>query len=151
MLLNDAFPVFDSLAEKQHETLMLATRRLTSKQIAQELGVAPVTIDKRIEGLRARLGFIARSDLLRLYRQWREAYDRAIDDPIILADELQHRQISEAPQSDSTLVFQDRIAFDARASWDRQPSLLRPGPKPSDLGIRASFDRFESGGDSPRA
>jgi hypothetical protein len=31
--------------------------------------------------------------------------------------------------------FEDSMAFDARASWDRKPVWLRPGLKPSDLGI----------------
>ena len=47
--------IFSSLTEKQHEALALACQHLTSKQIAQELGVAPVTIDKRIDAVRAAL------------------------------------------------------------------------------------------------
>ena len=131
----DAFSVIDSLTEKQHEALALAARHLTSKQIAQKLGVAPVTIDKRIEAVRARLGYISRSDLLRLYREWCDDYGRLIDDPIMLDHTECPPALPEVPQQLSDLMFQDSIAFDARASWDRGRHLLRPGLTPSELGV----------------
>lgn len=131
----DAFAVIDSLTAKQHEALVLAAKHLTSKQIAQELGVAPVTIDKRIETVRARLGHITRSDLLRLYRAWCEAHDRPIDDPIILDDAPLFPPLREPQQGQPVMMFQDSVAFDARASWDRDWPLLRPGLKPSELGV----------------
>lgn len=135
MVPPDAFAVFDSLTEKQHKTLRLAARHLTSKQIANELNLAPVTIDKRIEGVRARLGAIPRTDLLRLYGQWCEAYDRTINDPVILGGQHKEAPNSSAQLFEEPLSFRDSIVFDARASWDRSPERLRPGVNPSDLGI----------------
>lgn len=135
MPLPDAYSVIDSLTEKQHEALALAVRHLTSKQIAQKLGVAPVTIDKRIEAVRARLGYIPRSDLLRLYREWCDDYGRLVDDPTILDQPACPPASSEAPQPFSELMFRDSIAFDARASWDRGRNSLRPGLTPSELGV----------------
>lgn len=126
--------VFHSLTSKQHETLALASSHLTSKQIARKLGVAPVTIDKRIEGVRARLGSIPRSDLLRLYNEWRSTYDRSIDDPIILGETDQNRPSSVEQPPDPVLDFSDSLMFDGRASWERDPVWLRPGLNPSDLG-----------------
>lgn len=131
----DAFGVFDSLTERQHATLALAARHLTSKQIALEMGVAPVTIDKRIEAVRARLGSIPRPDLLRLYGEWIDAYERAIDEPIILGGAAGNRSNPAAQPVEFALRFDDSITFDARASWDRKSDWLRPGLKPSDLGV----------------
>lgn len=131
----DAFVILDSLTEKQHETLALAARHLTSKQIAKQLGVAPVTIDKRIEAVRARLAYIPRPDLLRLYRDWCDDYGRPIDDPIILDHIDQCLAGHEAPRPVPSLMFQDSVAFDARASWDRSRGPLRPGLTPSELGV----------------
>lgn len=131
----DAFAVFDSLTPKQHEALVLAAKLFTSKQIALELGVAPVTIDKRIESVRARLGYIMRSDLLRLYRAWCETYDRPIDDPIILDDQPQLPPLLHPQHGQPVLMFQDSVAFDARAPWDRGAPLLRPGLTLSELGV----------------
>jgi DNA-binding CsgD family transcriptional regulator len=132
---HDAFAVFDSLTEKQHITLTLASRHLTSKQIAIELAVAPVTIDKRIETVRARLGLIPRSELLHLYSEWLEGYDRIIDDPIILVSEPAKSDGCGAPPARFALSFEDSLSFDARTSWDRERVWLRPGLKPSDLGV----------------
>ncbi len=114
---------------------MLAADRLTSKQIAQKLGVAPVTIDKRIESVRTRLGSVPRSDLLRIYTEWRATYCRPIDDLIILGQEPGSRPISGLQPEEPALTFHDSVAFDARASWDRQTDWLRPGVSPSDLGV----------------
>lgn len=131
----NAFAVFDSLTEKQHQTLLLATRHLTSKQIAHQLNLAPVTIDKRIEGVRARLAAIPRTDLLRLYGQWRDTYDRTICDPIILGEQAERPASRSEQPLEEALLFQDSVVFDSRASWDRPSGWLRPGLNPSDLGI----------------
>ena len=136
-----AFPVFDSLTQKQHDALRLAALHLTSKQIALQLGVSPVTIDKRIEAVRARLGSIPRSDLVRLYVIWREEndrdtmYDRTIDDLIILGELPGDAPKTTTQPTERPLVFEDSISFDARASWERDPVWLRPGLTPSDLGL----------------
>jgi DNA-binding CsgD family transcriptional regulator len=130
-----AFAVFDSLTEKQHEALALAVQHMTSKQIALELGVAPVTIDKRIEAVRGRLGAISRPDLLRYYGEWCQTYGRAINDPIILPVIGQQGDSSGQQQASSLIAFEDSIPFDARASWDRGIRQLRPGLKPSDLDV----------------
>lgn len=135
MLRDDAFAVFDSLTEKQHVTLALASRHLTSKQIAIELAVAPVTIDKRIETVRARLGLIPRTELLHLYSEWRGGYDLIIDDPNILVREPSKSDDCGAQPASFALSFEDSLAFDARTSWDRERVWLRPGLKPSDLGV----------------
>lgn len=130
-----AFTVFDSLTDKQHETLRLAASHLTSKQIARELGVAPITIDKRIESVRARLSGIARPDLLRLYTKWLEAYGRAIDDPTILGQSSENGAENLSQPSDPALTFADSLTFDGRAEWERDQAWLRPGLNPSDLGV----------------
>ena len=62
--------VFSGLKLKQHEALPLACGHLTSKQIAKRLGVAPVTIDKHIDTVRAKIGNISRVELLHLYQAW---------------------------------------------------------------------------------
>lgn len=131
----DQLCVFETLTIKQHETLRLASKHLTSKQIAQHLALAPVTVDKRIEAVRARMGSIPRSDLLRLYRDWLRTYGQTIDDPIILGDsELQDAKLAALP-SEPVVSFHDSVTFDGRAPWGRGSEWLRPGLKPSDLGV----------------
>lgn len=132
---DEARLVFDSLTAKQHATLELASRHLTSKQIATQLGVAPITIDKRIDTVRARLGAIPRADLLRLYGDWCCAYDQTINGPTILPERPANQE-SPAPQPEEfVFAFEDSLRLDASASWDRNPHRLHPGWKPSDLGV----------------
>lgn len=135
MSRDDAFCVFDSLTSKQLVTLELAAKHLTSKQIARQLGVAPVTIDKRIESVRARLGSIARTELLSLYDQWRNIHDQTIDDPIILGQSPAISTDAVAQPTETVLTFEDSLTFDERTSWDPGPGWSRPGLKPSDLGV----------------
>ncbi|MGB3473010.1 MAG: LuxR C-terminal-related transcriptional regulator [Erythrobacter sp.] len=127
--------VFASLTDKQHEALGLACQHLTSKQIAQELGVAPVTIDKRIDAVRAKLGYLPRLEVLRLYSAWFVQYERMVDDPTILAPSANFPPKLSEQSDGSTLVFEDSLVFDARRSWDPATSRLLPGLKPSDLGV----------------
>jgi DNA-binding CsgD family transcriptional regulator len=127
--------VFEALTEKQHEALVLACAHLTSKQIAIKLGVAPVTIDKRIDGVRAKLGSLSRVELLHLYQRWQDGYDRIIPDPIILPRHSQIAAQDEPQVAEHIYHFEDSVTFDARTSWDRSFGLLRPGIRPSDLGV----------------
>lgn len=131
----EAFVIFESLTQKQHEALGLASDYLTSKQIAEQLGVAPVTIDKRIEAVRAKLGAIPRTSLLRLYGEWRNHYDQTIADPTILGATPHSIAEDICQPVVSAFVFEDSLAFDARASWERATQWRRPGFSPSDLGI----------------
>lgn len=145
MALEDNFRIFDSLTQKQHEALALASSHLTSKQIAVVLGVAPVTIDKRIETVRARLDHISRTELLHRYTQWtgvRDAdgtYGQTINDPIILGAPVENLTTMPSQPPDHRLTFEDSVTFDARASWDRNPAWLRSELKPADLGVRGKL------------
>lgn len=125
--------VFRALTDKQHEALMMACAHLTSKQIAVKLGVAPVSIDKRIDGVRAKLGYISRVELLHLYQSW-QGYDRTLPEPIILTPQapLVEEQVERIDEP--VYRFEDTLAFDARASWDQPFGYPWPGLRPSELG-----------------
>jgi DNA-binding CsgD family transcriptional regulator len=131
----DAFVVFETMTEKQHEALALAANHLTSKQIAQRLGVAPVSVDKRIETVRGKLGGIPRTDLLRLYCDWRAPDDRIIGGSTILGDGENFDASSESRPLSRSFVFEDSLVLDARASWERAEGWRRPGYSPANLGI----------------
>ena len=147
----DASHVFESLTTKQRETLALASTHMTSKQIAIALGVAPVTIDKRIETVRARLGHISRSELIRIYRHWSletdhmDLYDQAMHDPIILGMTATELPLRSPQPPDGSLRFEDSIRFDTRASWEAHPVRMRPGWNLSDFGIGARLAMMLAG------
>ncbi|MBX7496999.1 helix-turn-helix transcriptional regulator [Qipengyuania sp. 6B39] len=126
--------VFASLTDKQHEALRLVCRHYTSKQIALELGVSPVTIDKRIEGIRAKLEMMPRVDIARHYAAWSQDYDRPIDDPTIVAESAVMTPRAAPQPPDFSLPLADALSFDGRASWDRESPAVRPRLSPEDLG-----------------
>ena len=126
--------VFESLTEKQEEALRLASQHLTSKQIAKELGVAPITIYKRIDAVRAKLDQMPRIEVLRHYRAWCEGYGQTIDDPALLT-ELPTNRAWNAARPERHYRFEDSFEIDERMPWEGVSSWLRPGIKPSDLGV----------------
>ena len=126
--------VFRALTDKQHEALMLACEHLTSKQIAIKLGVAPVSVDKRIDSVRSKLGNISRVELLHLYQNW-HGYDRTIPEPIILPQQTLIASQDSEQIGEPVYRFEDSLAFDVRPSWDQPLDYLRPGLRPSDLGV----------------
>lgn len=128
-----AFHTFEHATPKQHEALELAADGFTSKQIALALGIAPRTADQRIDALRLQLGGMARNDLVRLYRSWKEACGRATYDPVPLPNRADKRPETQ-PQKETELVFSDPMAIDGRANWDRPVIRMRPGFGPSELG-----------------
>jgi DNA-binding CsgD family transcriptional regulator len=131
----EAYATLETLTPKQHETLILAARHFTSKQIAQQLGVAPVTIDKRIEAVRGKLGALPRTSLLQLYGEWYKHDGQIIDEPIILGFAAAPGPEDVSQPSGQAFVFEDSLTFDARASWERSAGWRRSGFSPSDLGV----------------
>lgn len=129
-------PIFENATAKQHEALRLAARHLTSKEIAKDLGVAPATVDKRIDAVRIKTGSLPRAEVLRLYIEWLEIRgDRTTGDPIPLTVPSVN-QPSAAPQpTESVHLFQDSLIFDDRAPWDGKAGGLISGIEPSDLGM----------------
>ena len=61
--------VLSQLTKKQREVLALVADNRTSKEIACLLGISESAVNQRIEAIRARLGWIPRGELARLYRQ----------------------------------------------------------------------------------
>lgn len=61
--------VLSQLTKKQREVLALVADNRTSKEIACLIGISESAVNQRIEAIRARLGWIPRGELARLYRQ----------------------------------------------------------------------------------
>lgn len=126
--------VFESLTDKQIEALSLAAQHLTSKQIAQELGVSPATIDKRIEGIRARLDQMPRPDLLRHFIQWRQRSGHVIADYFPLPTAVKNGAAPVQQSPELRYELEDSIPFDMRMSWDRASDGLLPRVDLENLG-----------------
>lgn len=117
--------VFESLTLKQASVLDLAIQHMTSKQIARELKITPKTADRRIEGIRSRLGNIPRSDLLRNYSAWLEDGGKS-PRGISLLTPASRIDPNPTPQPEVAYKFEDSLVFDERASWDAGSSWQKP-------------------------
>ena len=56
-----------SLTEKQIEVLEMTLLRMSSKEIARELGISFRSVDKRLDGARMKLGAATRGEAARIY------------------------------------------------------------------------------------
>jgi len=61
---------FEELGPRHREVLALVARRMTSKEIARQLGVSQHTVEQRIQKVRAGFGNISRRALVDLYLDW---------------------------------------------------------------------------------
>lgn len=118
---------FDFATAKQSAVLDLLGHNRTSKEIAHALQISEAAVNRRIEVLRARLGGVARAELIRRYRLW--SSNRAVrgDSPCVdsemqilplakltLGDE---RPVQDSPGID--LAFKDSLEMKIDAPWTR--------------------------------
>jgi DNA-binding CsgD family transcriptional regulator len=130
---------FDFLTAKQKAVLDLLANHRTSKEIAHVLGVSETSVNRRIEGVKLRLGGISRQELARRYGLWLAA--RAAIDPISSVETDENRQSpsvesitgilqlaesqasGERPVRDSgegEMAFEDPIAMSIEAPWEKR-------------------------------
>ena len=80
--------LFEALTDKQRECLDRVLIRMTSKEIARDLGISPVSVDQRVLHARLRLGAATRDEAVRLYARLLQTYDRATYDALYLPSAL---------------------------------------------------------------
>jgi len=67
--ISEATGLLENLTSKQVEVLDLLLMHRTTKEIAREIGIAPNTVDQRINAVRDKWGTLNRKDTARLYGQ----------------------------------------------------------------------------------
>ena len=100
MATNDVISILDGMSKltaKQREVLDLLLDHKTSKEIAQTLRISPHTVDQRIQYAKRQLGATSRSDLARIYRDYKEVYKRSIyeDLPMSLTADIPHQSVQD--------------------------------------------------------
>jgi len=114
---------FDTLTEKQRETVELLGQGRTSKEIASMLGISESAAVQRIETLRAKCGGILRKDLARAWREYCE--DRGTEQACkgLTGKSFQVPPATNWPdyagQDDSGDLLQlaDAMPFETQAPW----------------------------------
>lgn len=127
--------IFESLTDKQREALSLASDGLTSKEIARELGISPHSVDKRIDTIRAQMGYLPRSRLVREFRTWETRCQSVTGHSSPLTPFAANSSKTMSQPVGETLLFSDAVLFNGHAEWKREQTWLRPGIKPSELSI----------------
>lgn len=73
---------WERLTAKQRACLDLLVERLTSKQIAREIGISKYTVDQRLRTARHILGAANRDETARAYSRLKSIYHRIAYDPM---------------------------------------------------------------------
>ena len=108
--------VLEKITPKQREALRLALLHKSSKEIGRELGIAPRSVDQRLDAARIVLGASGRFDAARKFYDLLCASERLTSDPFLLGESGFGRRDESGEQS--LYVFGDALAFSAPAVWE---------------------------------
>ena len=123
------------LSEKRREALALVAAGYTSKEAALQLDISPRSFDERIEGACRHLGVSTRVEAARIYRTVEGDPERLRGEPLRVGESSVVDAWKAQQPVDRHLHVSDALIFDQRASWHGDRRGLRPGIKPSDLGV----------------
>ena len=106
---------FEKLSPKLREVLRLALLRKSSKEIGRELGIAPRSVDQRLDAARIILGASSRFEAARIYYDLVCASEGLTSDPFLLGEGGSQQRSGGGEQS--LYVFGDALSFPANAVW----------------------------------
>ncbi|MDP4574113.1 helix-turn-helix transcriptional regulator [Qipengyuania sp. G39] len=123
------------LSEKRREALALVAAGYTSKEAALQLDISPRSFDDRIEAACRILGVATRNEAARIYRSVEGDPERLRGEPLRVGESSVSDAWKAQQPVDRHLHVSDALIFDQRASWHGDRRGLRPGIRPSDLGV----------------
>lgn len=112
----------DCLTDKQIAVLDLLCEHRSSKHIARTLGIAPNTVDQRINSVRAKFGTGDRAATVREYQRLKRICEESTCGSMVV-DEGQVAALRDRPDEALNPVFtlHDSATFDGH--WTREPVL----------------------------
>lgn len=138
------------LSEKQCECLALVLQHLTSKQIAQRLGISHHTVNQRLDSARRTLGVATRLDAAIVYGQHRSIYetfvydhqngeknlfesevksadlpDLTVHEPLVVDAEVANGLTNGQPVDGGLLTLNEAAAATLLPPWERD-AVIRP-------------------------
>lgn len=129
---DEAKLVLESITERQRAVLDLILEHRTSKEIARELGIAPNTVDQRLNAARDKLGARNRAETARIYSNLRQLCgETTCGSPVIESDRaFQQTEYREADLS-PVFMLNDASVLGA-GGWDRLEPASFPGARVPD-------------------
>ena len=107
---------FEKLTPKLREVLRLTLLRKSSKEIGRELGIAPRSVDQRLDAARIILRASNRFEAARIYYDLVCASEGLTSDPFLLGEGGSQQPSGGGEQS--LYVFGDALSFPANAVWE---------------------------------
>ncbi len=89
------------LTEKQREAMDLLVKRMTSKEIARELGISPHTVDQRISIAKDKLGAATRHHAATVYQRLSQTYEQPVYEEAYIAEPGVFTQFGAKADSDT--------------------------------------------------
>jgi DNA-binding CsgD family transcriptional regulator len=120
-LSEDERDILDKITAKQREALRMTLVGKTSKEIAMELGIAPRSVDQRLDSARIILGAATRASAARKFFDLHCASEGLTSDPFMLGGTGSEQR--GEPGEQSTYVFGDALQFSPNAIWEHRADL----------------------------
>lgn len=118
----------EQFTDKQHQTLSLLVRHMTSKEISRKLGISRHTVDQRIDAAKRKLGVATRGELAQAYLRLRQVSEQMTyeESLIVIPGENLEQLTSDEPGVGSMLVNPDWLE---EATLDERHRPYRVGPE----------------------
>lgn len=131
MLVEEAAQLdrLETITARQRVVMDLVVQHHTSKEIARRLGIAPNTVDQRINAVREKLGARDRAEAARLYAQLLTICGESTYGSAVI-DSTPHFALTDAQDDDLSPVFtlHDAASMSLREWRDGSP-IRSPGAK----------------------
>jgi len=134
-LAQDRAEALALLTDKHRACLELALRRrMTSKQIARELGISKDAVDQRMASARRLLGARDRDHTVLIYAELTAAYDRIVCHPVELPSRSLSNQEALQERGHSSLLSLREMPMHLSADWERPAEPMFLGVSIDQLG-----------------
>lgn len=108
--------ILKKITLKQRDALRLTLTRKSSKEIARELGIAPRSVDQRLDAARIILGASDRGEAARKFYALIRASEGLTSDPFLIGESSSGQSSDRDEQS--LYMIGDALTFQSPAKWE---------------------------------
>lgn len=127
--------LIEQLTDKQCEALEGVWQRLSSKEIARELGISPRSVDQRLDAARRILGAADRNEAARMYVASKQTPYPLTSEQFTVS-ETARQPLVEQRTPGTHHTFGDALTIKERAPWENFEAWSVLEIRPKDLNYR---------------